>query len=95
MAPCRNRLNMFVCKAAHVGCEWPATNLMSIHVAALAINISIDVPYFSLQVGKEVQRRLVFWQSRLREMEEKYLEFVEKVGTSASIARRNKEGKKD
>ena len=38
---------------------------------------------FSLETGKEVQRRLEFWEGRLREIGERYVELSEKcVGGS-------------
>ena len=47
---------------------------------------------FSLETGKEVQRRLEFWLGRLREIEEKYVELSEKC-VGGSVAK-GKWGKK-
>ena len=47
---------------------------------------------FSLETGKEVQRRLEFWQGRLREIEERYVGLPEKC-VGGSVAK-GKWGKK-
>ncbi|CAH3176842.1 unnamed protein product [Porites lobata] len=44
------------------------------------------------ETGKEVQRRLEFWQGRLREIEERYVELSEKC-VGWSVANGNKERK--
>ena len=50
---------------------------------------------FSLETGKEVQRRLEFWQGRLREIEERYVELSEKcVGGSVAKGKRRKKRQK-
>ena len=51
---------------------------------------------FSLETGKEVQRRLKFWQEgRLREIEERYVELSEKcVGWSVAKGKRGKKRQK-
>ena len=47
---------------------------------------------FSLETGKEVQGRLEFWQGKLREIEERYVEVSEKC-VGGSVAK-GKQGKK-
>ena len=52
---------------------------------------------FSLETGKEieVQRRLEFWQGRLREIEKRYVELSERcVGGSVAKGKRGKKRQK-
>ena len=50
---------------------------------------------FSLETGKEVQRKLEFWQGRLREIEGRYVELPEKcVGESVAKGKRGKKRQK-
>ena len=50
---------------------------------------------FSLETGKEVQRRLEFWQGKLREIEKRYVELSERcVGGSVAKGKRGKKRQK-
>ena len=50
---------------------------------------------FSLETGKEVHRRLEFWQGRLREIKERYVGLPEKcVGGSVAKGKRGKKRQK-
>ena len=48
---------------------------------------------FCLETGKEVQTRLEFWQGKLHEIEERYVELSEKC-FGGSVAKGKQRGKK-
>ena len=59
------------------------------------LNFFVFYSYFVLfiEVGKEVQRRLEFWQSRLDEIEERFKELSQK-STNGSFAKGKQKGEK-
>ena len=57
------------------------------------MNWSDALTFFLSETGKEVQTRLEFWQGKLHEIEEKYLELSEK-SVSSSVTNQNHKRKK-
>ena len=82
-------------KVALVGYKWFSG--LQFHKHLRVVQLSKLLRFYLLcsfyRGGKEVQRRLEFWQSRLHEIEERYKELSEE-STDGSFARGKQRGKK-